>query len=169
MIPFIVFDKATLEEVNLLLRQWEHKMGPLLRPEERALCHVLRHEGEPVALTTTSVLIRTTAGGIPWLNDQNTVELSRLCAARPGLCRVALRLWREFVFPALGKEYAVSYQDANIHTGDVYRFDGWRRVGYSHSGYDQRGQRQGRNKWLWVWPANAQVKWAAAELEAARG
>lgn len=57
------------------------------------------------------------------------IELSRLCAARPDLSRVMLRMWRAFVFPTLCQEFgfvwAVSYQDAAIHAGNVYRFDGW--------------------------------------------
>ena len=38
-------------------------------------------------------------------------------ADRPGLCRVVLRLWRELVFPFTGYEYAISYQDEQLHTG----------------------------------------------------
>ncbi|RWP58322.1 hypothetical protein [Mesorhizobium sp.] len=57
------------------------------------------------------------------------IELSRLCAARPDLSRLMLRMWRAFVFPALCQEcgfvWAVSYQDAAIHAGNLYRFDGW--------------------------------------------
>jgi antitoxin VapB len=86
------------------------------------------------------------------MTRENTIELSRLCAARAGLCRVALRLWREFVFPTLGYQYAVSYQDADLHNGNTYRFDGWERVGYSHSGTDTRSGRSGRDKYAWAWP-----------------
>ncbi|CAN7725860.1 hypothetical protein [Mesorhizobium sp. LjRoot246] len=57
------------------------------------------------------------------------IELSQLCAARPDLSRVMLRMWRAFVFPTLCQEcgfvWAVSYQDAPIHAGNLYRFDGW--------------------------------------------
>ena len=92
----------------------------------------------------------------------NTIELARLCATRSGLCRVALRLWREFVFPTLGYQVAVSYQDADLHNGSTYRFDGWRRVGFSRGGsVDQRTGRVGRNKWIWVWPDLPAVEVAA--------
>ncbi|WP_292212306.1 hypothetical protein [Mesorhizobium sp.] len=57
------------------------------------------------------------------------IELSRLCAARPDLSRVMLRMWRAFVCPTLCQEcgfvWAVSYQDTAIHAGNLYRFDGW--------------------------------------------
>lgn len=81
----------------------------------------------------------------------NTVELSRLCAAEPWACRVALRLWRECVFPGTGAQYAVSYQDAVIHSGNVYRFDGWSRSGFSSGGTVIWSGRRGRRKWIWVW------------------
>jgi len=128
-------------------------MGPLARGNQGAICHALTHDGHAVAVTTASNLIApTVGGGCAWMTRDNTIELSRLCAARPGLCRVALRLWREFVFGSLPYDYAVSYQDADIHTGNTYRFDGWRRVAYSHSGTDTRSQRPGRDKYVWQWP-----------------
>lgn len=152
LFPIVSFVTCTLPQANDLLEQWQHRMGPVRRPNGFALCHVLLHEDQPVAVTTTSTLIRETVAGAPWLNRENCIELSRLCAARQGLNRVALRLWREFVFPYLGVEYAISYQDADLHNGHTYRFDGWQRIAYSHSGTDQRSGRSGRNKWVWLWP-----------------
>ena len=90
-------------------------------------------------------------GGLKYLTRENSIELSWLCAARSGLCRVALRLWREFAFPSLGVRFAVSYQDADLHKGHTYRFDGWTRRAYSRSGTDTRSGRPGRNKYVWVW------------------
>ena len=153
MFPFVQFDSIHLRQANVLLESWAHKMGPLARGNQGAICHALWHEGVPVAVTTASTLIMpVVGGGCDWMTRENTIELSRLCAARPGLCRVALRLWREFVFPALDHKWAVSYQDADLHGGHTYRTDGWERVGFSHSGTDTRSGRPGRNKWIWVWP-----------------
>jgi hypothetical protein len=91
------------------------------------------------------------------LTRRDAVELSRLCVARPDLCRVALRLWRSFVFSVLARErgyrWAVSYQDAALRSGNLYRFDGWVRIGRSRSGVDPRTGRKGRNKAIWGWPA----------------
>lgn len=64
---------------------------------------------------------------------------------------MVLRLWREFVFPAMGYQFAISYQDAALHSGNLYRFDGWTRIGYSSSGTDARSGRRGRNKFIWQW------------------
>lgn len=154
MFPFVEFDTISIDEANELLVAWGHKMGPLNRPDFGDVAHALRHEGRPLAIATTSPLVREcVGGGLSHLTRANTIELSRLCAARPELCRVALRLWREFVFPATGLPVAVSYQDACIHSGNIYRFDGWRRAAFARAGgADQRTGRKGRNRWIWVWP-----------------
>jgi hypothetical protein len=157
MFPLASFDEIDLPAANALLVAWAHKMGPLLRGNSGSLhCHALFVHGEPVALACTSSLIREhVGGGLQHLTRANTVELSRLCARNPWACRVALRLWRELVLPGTGALAAISYQDSDIHTGNTYRFDGWKRAGFSHSGTDQRSGRKGRNKFIWVWPAAA--------------
>lgn len=152
--PLLSFDAIELREANILLAKWGHKMGPLKRGNQGAICHALFHGDSPIAITTVSTLIApVVGGGLRDLNRDNTRELSRLCAARTGLCRVAIRLWREFVFPSLGCQFAISYQDADLHNGNTYRFDGWKRAAFAHSGKDTRSQRPGRDKWVWVWPA----------------
>jgi len=154
LFPLLWFDEIALDDANALLAAWEHKMGAVERPNGYAVCHALVHRSEPVAVTVSSTLIRLNAGaGLKHLTRDNTVELSRLCASRSGLCRVALRMWREFVFPSLGFKHALSYQDADLHNGATYRFDGWARAPrISSSGTDQRSGKKGRRKWLWVWP-----------------
>lgn len=158
LIPIASFEPIELSEANSLLEKWEHKMGPLRRGNQGAWCHALLHNNEPVAVTTASYLIAAQVGGAPYLTRENTVELSRLCAARSGLCRVALRMWREFVFPTLKHpehgpfKWAVSYQDADLHNGNTYRNDGWSRMARSRSGPDTRSGRPGRDKWVWVYP-----------------
>lgn len=77
--------------------------------------------------------------------------MSHNFAARPGLCRVALRLWRAFVFPRLGYQYAMSYQDSDLHNGNTYRFDGWTRLSHIRGTPDLRSGRTARNIWVWVW------------------
>ncbi len=150
---FVGFEPVSLADANRCLVEWGHKMGPINRGNQGATCHALVHEGRAVAVTTASNLIApVVGGGCQWMTRDNTIELSRLCAARGGLCRVALRLWREFVFPVMGYEFAVSYQDADLHNGNTYRFDGWERVGRARSGTDTRSGRPGRDKWVWAWP-----------------
>ena len=152
LIPAVTFEQITRTQANELLVAWEHRMGPLERGNSAGVHYALTHEGRPVAVAMASTLIREcVGGGNRHLTRENCIELARLCAARPGLCRVALRLWREFVSPNPGCTAAISYQDADLHNGNTYRFDGWSRVGYSRSGTDARSGRRGRNKWVWAW------------------
>lgn len=157
-LPIVSFDTIDLAEANDLLEVWEHKMGPVNRPfPQDVRAYALRHEGVPVAVVVHASLVRThVGGGLAQLTRENTIELARLCACRPHLCRVVLRLWREFVFPQLPAAHAISYQDADLHRGHTYRFDGWRRAGYQRAGgTDARSGRKGRNRWIWVWPPEA--------------
>ena len=148
----VCFTAIDLSKANEKLEEWGHKMGVLHRGNQGAICHGLFFGCELVAVTACSPLISPAVLRGEYTRE-NTCELSRLCAVRPGLCRVALRLWREAIFPSLPYQYAISYQDADLHSGATYRFDGWRRAGYSHSGTDTRSGRPGRNKWVWIWPA----------------
>lgn len=155
MFPLASFEEIDIASANKLLVEWGHKMGALERGNEAGKHFALFHHEKPVAIAMTSTLIREcVGGGLKHLTRENCCELSRLCAARPGLCRVALSLWREFVFPQLGYEYAISYQDADLHNGNTYRFDGWKREAFSSSGTDSRSGRKGRRKWIWVWGQN---------------
>lgn len=164
LLPALVaFDAITLDEINRCLVDWDHKMGPLQRPDFGfARFHGLRHSGELVAVVAADQLIPPETCG---LRREEAMELTRLCACRPDLCRVALRLWREFVFPALsrswGTPWAISYQDRRLHSGNVYRFDGWVPIGRTRSGTDQRGAgggRVGRDKTVWGWHADGALR-----------
>lgn len=157
LFPLVSFDSIDLGQANDLLLKWGHRMSELHRGNQSAWCHALFHEGKPVAVTCASTLITPSILGDSGFTRENTIELSRLCASRPGLCRVILRLWREFFFPVCGFQWAMSYQDLDVHTGNTYRFDGWKRIGRSRSGPDTRSGRPGRDKWIWIWP-NDSVK-----------
>jgi len=150
-------------------------MGPLHRPRygDFGGAHGLRHDGHLVAVVATERMIAAETCG---LTRDQAFELARVCAVRPGLCRVAVRLWREFVFPAMcdserGRVWAISYQDAVIHSGALYRHDGWVRLGTTRSGTDKRGRegtRRGRSKVVWGWTGNAAAMAAARERDAVR-
>ena len=150
-VPPVLFEAITRIELNACLIAWGHRMGPLRRPT-RGWAHGLRYNGRLVAVASADTLIRPSVAG---LTRGEAIELSRLCADRPDLCRVALRLWRAFVFPTLasarGCSWAVSYQDAIHHSGNLYRFDGWVPLARSRSGIDSRTGRIGRDKIIWGW------------------
>lgn len=148
VLPDIVaFRPIARDMLNHCLDAWGHRMGPVRRPR-RGWSHGLFHGDALVAVVATDALIRARVAGF---SRAEAVELSRLCAARPDLTRVALRLWRAFVFPTLGYRWALSYQDRAIHDGALYRFDGWVRMGRSRSGTDTRTGRPGRDKIVWGW------------------
>jgi antitoxin VapB len=173
--PLVAFDAIDHDELNRCLVAWQHKMGPLHRPRFGTFggAHGLRHEGALVAVVASEALcVERTCG----LTRADAFELARVCAVRPGLCRVAVRLWREFVFPAMCKAggeqmlWAISYQDRAQHKGDLYRNDGWVRLGTTSSGTDPRGRdgkRKGRRKVVWGWSADEQAMAAARERDRA--
>ena len=159
--PFVSFDTINRDELNDCLVTWGHKMGPIMRPEYRKPVDFgIRHHGELVAVVACDSLIRDTCG----LTRDDAFELSRLCAARPGICRAAIRLWREFAYPeiarAWGAPWGISYQDAIQHSGNLYRFDGWVRLGFTTSGIDPRalpGTAPVRKKVVWGWNADPEA------------
>jgi hypothetical protein len=99
-------------ELNRLLVRWGHRMGPYERPKYAFEAHHAMFErGEPVAVAAAGETVREVVGHTG-IRRAACVELIRLCAARPGLCRPMLRLWRGMLFPAIaaahGRELAVS-------------------------------------------------------------
>lgn len=160
--PFVSFDTINREEMNRYLTAWGHRMGPILRPEYRApIDFVVRRHGEPLAVIAADTLIRTTCG----LDRSCAFELSRLCAdpAERGMCSLAMRFWRQFAYPVIVRAWdtpwVISYQDAaSVHNGNLYRYDGWLKLGYSTSGLDPRalpGTASVRRKIIWGWNADA--------------
>lgn len=150
--PLIHMEAINRDLLNRCLVDWQHKMGEWNRPIFREWLTGLFHNGKPVAVLAASVLIRKTCGGMV---REDAFELGRVCAVRPGINRAAVRLWREFVFPDIcrsgGYKAVISYQDAILHSGDLYRFDGWKRIGTSRSGTDKRSGRKGRSKVIWAY------------------
>lgn len=146
--PLASFEVISEQELNRCLASWGHKMGELHRPMARPDCYGLFHDGHTIGVIACSTLIPETLCD---LTRANTIEVSRLCAVRPHLCRIVLRLWRELVFPFMSYDYAISYQDEVLHTGNTYRFDGWKPLTRTRGGTDQRSGRKGRSKTVWVW------------------
>ena len=147
-----------MDEANHALTAWGHKMGPCRRPNGDIWAHGMFEHGRLVAVTVTAQMVAARAAGFA---RTEALELARLCATRSDLCRVMLRLWREMIFPAYGYEWAISYQDEALHTGDTYRFDGWVKLQeHARSGTDQRSGRKGRVKTVWGWNADPAARMA---------
>lgn len=150
-------DRSTL---NRLLDEWGHRMGAYTRPRFAIEAHhALFEHGRPIAVTAAGETVREVVGSTG-IRREDAVELVRLCAARPDLCRPMLRLWREIVFPRLAEAHrriiAVSYQDEALHSGNLYRFDGWIDLGTAGGGGpDARSGRRGRHLRVWGWSHTA--------------
>lgn len=170
--PLVSFDALGRDELNDCLVAWGHRMGPLRRPQYTVgLAHGIRLDGRLVAVAATEQMIPARTCG---LLRSEAFELARVCASGRSWCRVVVRLWRLAVFPAVsrawGCPWAISYQDAVEHRGDLYRFDGWVRLGFSRSGPDARapgGPRPGRKKVVWGWNDDPAAMRAMREREAA--
>ncbi|TIN84339.1 hypothetical protein [Mesorhizobium sp.] len=150
--PILHVEPIERDTLNRCLVDWQHKMGAWTRPKFKEWLTALFHNGRPVAVMVATTLIRKRCAG---LSREDAIELGRVCAVRPHINRAALRLWREFIFPDICASYGckavISYQDAVLHSGDLYRFDGWTRIDTSRSGTDQRTGAKGRSKVIWAY------------------
>ena len=157
------------EQANDALVTWRHRMGPLNRPIfAKPYDFGLFVAGQLAAVVTADTLIRPTCK----FERSDAFELSRLCAADRALTRVAIRLWREVAMPeivaAWGSTWAISYQNALMHRGDLYRFDGWQRVGWSTGGADPRaaaGTVSAKRRVIWGWHADHDVRVARRQAD----
>lgn len=154
--PILHIETIDRIELNRLLAMWGHRMGPYSRPcYSFEAHHAMFEHGVPIAVAAAGETVREVVGQTG-ISRSRCVELVRLCAARRDICRPMLRLWREIVFPRLAlahhRDFAVSYQDEALHSGDLYRFDGWIAIGKrSGGGSDQRSGRAGRKLRIWAW------------------
>lgn len=155
--PIAHIEAIDRADLNRLLVRWAHRMGPMNRPSYAIDAHhALFQNGEPIAVTSTSEPAREVVGATRLRRDE-VVELARLCACRRDLNRAMLRLWRELVLPPMLAVHrrigAISYQDEALHTGAIYRWDGWIDLGKAGGGgTDARSGRKGRKLRVWGWP-----------------
>ena len=93
--PAMHIDAIDCAELNQILARWGHRMGAFERPSNAIEAHhAMLERGEPVAVTAAGETVREVVGRTGIRREQ-CVERARLCAARRGLCRPMLRLWRE--------------------------------------------------------------------------
>jgi len=160
--PLGSFDLIDREEANEALVRWGHRMGAINRPLYRApIDFGLRKKGELLAVACSDTLIRETCG----FNRGDAFELSRLCAAAPRLSRLILRLWTEVGFAEISRAWktpwAISYQNAKMHKGDLYRFDGWARLKETSGGADPRSSDAtvtANKRVIWGWHPSSLVR-----------
>lgn len=135
--PLVAFDLIDDDLADAQLVAWGHWLGGCNRPFGRQSFGLTIH-GDLLAVAVSASTVNAKCGGY---RRGEVVELARLCAHpdHRDLTRVALRLWRKVAPPAWGATYwpvvaVVSYSNAARHKGDIYRFDGWRKVGDTRAG-----------------------------------
>lgn len=169
--PLASFDLIERDEADHALVAWQHRMGPIKRPMfNKPADYGLRFSGELVAIVTADALIRPTCD----FSRSEAFELSHLCARDRALTRAVLRLWREIAMPQIVRTWktpwAISYQNAIMHRGDLYRFDGWQRVGWSTGGSDPRAAAEtvsAKKRVIWGWHADHAVRLARRQTDEA--
>lgn len=132
--PLVAVAETPRDRVNELLEAWKHPLGGFRRLFAQQH-FVMTAAGQPVAVACSGSVRRpTVAGGIP---RRNVVELARIARHpdHPRAMRAMLRVWTDYLAPAWTDKYpdwpvtaAISYALPG-KAGNVYRFDGWDRIG----------------------------------------
>lgn len=137
LFPLVAFDRIRDDEADACLSVWGHWLGPCNRPFG-IQSWGLTLQGELVAVAVSASTVGDVCAGRP---RETLCELARLCAhpMHRDLTRVALRLWRKVAADAWSAKYwpvgaYASYANSNRHTGDIYRFDGWKQWGKTRGG-----------------------------------
>lgn len=125
-VPIVGLYPMDVDDANQLLVEWEHKLGPCNRPFHQE-AFALEVANRVVAVAISASIVNGPVGGF---ERNEVVELARCAASEPWANRLMIRLWREAcarLWPCWPVKAAVSYSHNGMHTGDLYRFDGWQR------------------------------------------
>lgn len=127
----VFFAPISKREANELLVVWDHPLGPFNRSFGYQAWG-LAVDGQAVAVAVSGSTVGATSCGY---RRRQVVDLARIARhpRHPGVMRVMLRLWRDYLAPKWEDKYwpvdaAVSYALPG-KTGNLYRFDGWRKYG----------------------------------------
>jgi hypothetical protein len=158
LLPLVAWNRIPDCEADAALEQWGHWLGASTRPFGRQSFGLWLGTELVAVAVSASTVNRRCAG----FDRRECVELARLCAhpEHRNLTRVALRLWRITAPPAWSSVYwqvraCVSYANAIRHTGDIYRFDGWRKVadvpgGIAGGNWGRGKQYDPKSVWVFV-------------------
>lgn len=129
--PIAAFDTVENGLADMKLMEWGHWLGGCNRPFGRQ-SFGLFIGGDLLAVSVSASTVNARCGGF---ERGEVCELARLCSHpdHRDLTRVMLRLWRKIAPQVWGDRFwpvkaLVSYSNAIRHTGDIYRFDGWKKV-----------------------------------------
>jgi hypothetical protein len=154
LFPLLTWDIIPNSDADKALEQWGHWLGGCNRPFGRQSFGLFL-DGYLVSVAVSASTVNAKCGGF---DRKDVVELARLCSdpKHRDMTRVALRLWRKTAAKAWKywevRAY-VSYSNSARHTGDIYRFDGWKKIGDVPGGVAGGGWNRGKTyhaKGVWV-------------------
>lgn len=160
-LPLIGFVGIENVLADAALVEWGHWLGGCNRPFGRQSFGLMLN-GDLVSVAVSASTVNARCGGY---RRSEVVELARLCSHpdHRDLTRPALRLWRKVaadLWPHWTATAYVSYADATRHKGDIYRFDGWRKVadvrGGSKVNHGRRVSVAPKTVWAFDLPAATQ-------------
>jgi antitoxin VapB len=166
--PICGFYPITNDHANELLVKWKHKLGPCNRPFRMEVFALVVND-EPVSVAISASIVH---GPVYGYQVHEVLELARLASSNGWANRVMLRVWRECLAPTYKSwkpKAVVSYSHNALHSGDIYRFDGWKKV-KDDCGTDGKGGNWGRRgegyenvalhgkKSLWVYEYPQEVR-----------
>lgn len=153
----VTFDLIEDDLADRLLVEWGHYLGACCRPFGRQ-SFGLSYFGEVISVAVSASTPNPRCAGY---DRREVVELARLCThpEHRWATRVCLRLWREIAPVYWSRKYwpvraCVAYANALRHSGDVYRFDGWRKAAEVRGGRAGGGWQRKKEydpKTIWVW------------------
>jgi antitoxin VapB len=157
-VPLVGLYPCSIDTANTCLIRWGHKLGACKRPF-RSEAFGLELDGQVIAIAISASIVSDHIAG--YQRDE-VVELARLAAANGWANRIMLRLWREVCAPrwqCWPVKAAVSYSHNAMHSGDLYRFDGWEKnrcdAGSSGGGTWSKKRDKSETvygkKSLWLW------------------
>ena len=128
----VALRRIDVDVANRLLVEWEHKLGPCNRPFHQEAFGIFVLDW-PVSVAISASIVNGPVGrsdrSVQYQRDE-VVELARQASCERWANRVMLRLWREVcapLWPCWPVKAAVSYSHNGMHSGDMYRFDGWEK------------------------------------------
>lgn len=129
LLPVIAVEQVTPAEANPWLVKWDHPLGACNRPF-RQEAHLLVVDGRVAAATISASIVSAKCDRY---RRGEVVELARIGRSDdfPWAMRPMLRLWRAVLalrWACWPVRAAVSYALPG-YSGNIYGFDGWRRVG----------------------------------------
>jgi hypothetical protein len=137
LFPLVSWDRIPDDQADQLLVAWGHWLGGCNRPFGRQSFGLHLAEVGLISVAVSASTVNPTCGGF-WRGE--VVELARQAShlEHRWATRVCIRLWRQTAPRCWGCYWpvkaVVSYSNKQRHSGNMYRFDGWKHLGEVRGG-----------------------------------